>query len=165
VFCPKCGTEHPDDSQFCRKCGQPLTAFSPTSRTAAKPRLIIALSLGVVILLGLVWFASDFRRKVSSSPQPQSTSSASASASTPLPVDAVATSTSPSPTPTTPALSSEEIYKADSPGMLLIETYDDEGRKRGLGSGFSVASDGTTITNYHVIRGASRATVKSQSYR
>jgi hypothetical protein len=57
-------------------------------------------------------------------------------------------------------LSSEEIYKAESPGMLLIETYDDEGRKRGLGSGFAVASDGTTITNYHVIRGASRATVK-----
>jgi|HubBroStandDraft_6_1064221.scaffolds.fasta_scaffold00030_20 hypothetical protein len=44
--------------------------------------------------------------------------------------------------------------------MILIETYDDEGRKRELGSGFVVASDGTAITNYHVIRGAYRATVK-----
>jgi hypothetical protein len=24
MFCPKCGSEHPDDSQFCRKCGQGL---------------------------------------------------------------------------------------------------------------------------------------------
>ena len=29
MFCPKCGSEHPDDSQFCRKCGQGLA--SPTS--------------------------------------------------------------------------------------------------------------------------------------
>ena len=57
-------------------------------------------------------------------------------------------------------LSPQEIYQSESAGMILIETYDDEGRKRGLGSGFVVASDGTAITNYHVIRGASRATVK-----
>jgi hypothetical protein len=44
--------------------------------------------------------------------------------------------------------------------MVLIETYDDEGRKRALGSGFVVSTYGTAITNYHVIRGAYRATVK-----
>jgi hypothetical protein len=33
VFCPKCGVELPDDSQFCRKCGQPLNA-SPSATTA-----------------------------------------------------------------------------------------------------------------------------------
>jgi Trypsin-like peptidase domain len=64
------------------------------------------------------------------------------------------------PTPSARLLSSQEIYRAESPGMILIETYDDEGRKRGSGSGFVVATDGTAITNYHVIRGASRATVK-----
>jgi len=152
MFCPRCGAELPDDSQFCRKCGQSLTALSATRRTAAKPRLLIALSVGVIVLLALVWFASDLRRKVTPSHQPQSTSSSV------TPVTPAATSAFP--IPSTPVLTSEEIYKGESPGMLLIETYDDEGRKRGLGSGFSVASDGTTITNYHVIRGASRATVK-----
>jgi hypothetical protein len=57
-------------------------------------------------------------------------------------------------------LSPKEIYQSESAGMILLETYDDEGRQRGLGSGFVVSSDGTAITNYHVIRGASRATVK-----
>jgi S1-C subfamily serine protease len=154
LFCPKCGTETPDDSQFCRKCGQSLTAFPSAGRTASKRRLLIAFSVGGIVLIGLVWFVSDLRRKATSSPQPQPSSSSV------TPVNAATTSTSASPTPSTPVLSSEEIYKAESPGMLLIETYDDEGRKRGLGSGFAVASDGTTITNYHVIRGASRATVK-----
>jgi hypothetical protein len=35
VFCPKCGTEHPDDSQFCRKCGQGMAVVSTSAGTAA----------------------------------------------------------------------------------------------------------------------------------
>jgi len=62
--------------------------------------------------------------------------------------------------PALPTLSPQEIYQGYSGGMALIETYDDKGRKRGMGSGFVVSSDGTAITNYHVIRGAYRATVK-----
>jgi hypothetical protein len=35
VFCPKCGTETPDDSQFCRKCGQGLAVVASAAGTGA----------------------------------------------------------------------------------------------------------------------------------
>ena len=44
MFCPKCGTETPDDSQFCRKCGRSLTvaptpiAVPPLSPQQVKPK-------------------------------------------------------------------------------------------------------------------------------
>jgi hypothetical protein len=42
LFCPKCGTEHPDDSQFCRKCGQGLAgvASATGAGTAVAPARI-----------------------------------------------------------------------------------------------------------------------------
>src|ERR1700746_1139700 len=57
-------------------------------------------------------------------------------------------------------LSTEELFQMASPAVILIEIYDEEGHKRGLGSGFAASSDGSVVTNYHVIRGASRATAK-----
>ena len=171
MFCPKCGTETPDDSQFCRKCGQGLAVSAPSSGVGIgggaavaparapepKPRafaMIVAVG-GLIVLLVASWFVNDLRQKRTT---PNS------------PIESIQSSTPPllarppeesSSTPSVPrSLSPQEIYKSDTPGMILIETYDDEGHKRGLGSGFIVASDGTAITNYHVIRGASRATVK-----
>ncbi len=57
-------------------------------------------------------------------------------------------------------LSTEELFQLASPAVVLVEVYDQEGHKRGLGSGFAASADGSVITNYHVIRGASRATAK-----
>lgn len=157
MFCPKCGTEHPDDSQFCRKCGQPLTGPLPVNRAAtAKPRWVIALLVGVIIFVLALWFITD-RRKKTSNIQPTQPQAALA----PIADTSATSAASAAPTISpTHVLSPEEIYRTESAGMILLETYDDEGRKRGLGSGFAVASDGTSVTNYHVIRGASRATVK-----
>jgi|SRR5579859_667813 len=58
-------------------------------------------------------------------------------------------------------LSDQELFVLASPAVVLIETYDQEGHKRGLGSGFVASSDGSVVTNYHVIRGAYRATAKT----
>jgi Trypsin-like peptidase domain len=63
--------------------------------------------------------------------------------------------------PPTPAvMSTQEIFQMASGGVTLIEVFDNEGNKRGQGSGFVVSPDGMTLTNYHVIRGAARATAK-----
>jgi len=35
VFCPKCGTELADDSQYCRKCGKGVSVSSPSGGAAA----------------------------------------------------------------------------------------------------------------------------------
>jgi len=40
LFCPKCGTETADDSQFCRKCGQGLAVASTGTAAAVVPARI-----------------------------------------------------------------------------------------------------------------------------
>ena len=77
--------------------------------------------------------------------------------STPV-VPAKALKRSAPPTPPKPrTLSTEELFQVASPSVVLIEVFDDEGQKIGTGSGFVASSNGTIITNYHVIRGADRA--------
>ena len=73
MFCTKCGTDLPDDSQFCRKCGQPqsvaststgaaaavaparITTPSEAPRTNAGRTIVIRLIL-VLLVVFLVWF-------------------------------------------------------------------------------------------------------------
>jgi zinc ribbon protein len=42
MFCSKCGTETPDDSQFCRKCGKSLTSTSVGGGAAVAPAPVAA---------------------------------------------------------------------------------------------------------------------------
>jgi S1-C subfamily serine protease len=173
VFCPKCGTELPDDSQFCRKCGRALgtvTAVLPTTAKTERKRPLVRWPFILLAALPVLWawFALTHPPNTPGgalSPPPNALA-ARAIEQAKKDQDAyfkmtggTADSTSTGPPPPR-LLSPQEIYQNNDAGMVLIETYDDEGRERGLGSGFVVSSDGTTITNYHVIRGASRATVK-----
>jgi hypothetical protein len=50
MFCPKCGTEIPDDSLFCRKCGVALNAAAPTTAVIPTPaQTQTNLNLGTII--------------------------------------------------------------------------------------------------------------------
>jgi hypothetical protein len=59
----------------------------------------------------------------------------------------------------TKKLTSEEIYAYCTPAVFYIEIYDRRGSLLSTGSGFFIDSDGTAVTNYHVIEEAYSAKI------
>lgn len=57
--------------------------------------------------------------------------------------------------------SSSQIFSMVSPSVVYIEVNDSSGKFLGSGSGFAVDTNGKIATNYHVIKGAYSAKVKT----
>jgi tetratricopeptide (TPR) repeat protein len=55
----------------------------------------------------------------------------------------------------------DKIFKENSNAVVVIETFDKEGKPISQGSGFIVREDGAIVTNYHVISDAEDIKVKA----
>ena len=56
---------------------------------------------------------------------------------------------------------SARIFRKNNKAVVVIETYDSEGKPIGQGSGFIVRPDGAIVTNYHVISNAKDIKIKA----
>lgn len=82
MFCSKCGTETPDDSQFCRKCGLTLgtvathggaaAAFAPARIPQPQKRKLVRTPFLVVGVLVLAFFVAFLVVELGSQPYTQS---------------------------------------------------------------------------------------------
>lgn len=80
VYCTKCGADLPEDSQFCRKCGQPVVATPVSPASPASPttspapvkssrleRIPLFLALLVIVAL-LGWFIDHQMQQARTTP-------------------------------------------------------------------------------------------------
>ena len=158
MFCSNCGSEVVGTSKFCAECGTAVSdkeAPAVTSSVKTKRSLWISLPIiivGLVLILVFVWGARPSKRAEAERDHEEFLREMATGESSSKPKSRAK--------PKARSLSAEELFKLASPGVVLIEVYDDSGHQTGLGSGFVVSKDGSVVTNYHVIRGASRAIVK-----
>ena len=62
-----------------------------------------------------------------------------------------------------PALTAEEVYKLAAPAVFYVEVFDRDGDIEKTGSGFFISESGLAVTNHHVINGATKAQITTDS--
>lgn len=67
------------------------------------------------------------------------------------------------PVPVTANMTPEKIYETIEPAVVEIQTFDKNGNKLKLGTGFFINGQGEIITNFHVIDGAASVIVVCDS--
>jgi S1-C subfamily serine protease len=61
--------------------------------------------------------------------------------------------------PTATGLTAEQIYRRDAPGVVQVTATDPAQGSESLGSGFVIDKAGHIVTNFHVVRGATKVLV------
>jgi hypothetical protein len=152
MFCPSCGTDIPDASGFCFKCGRSMSV-APNATSQQSPHVsgsrwpgrlaarLLTCVLAVFVVALAVYYLED---KPSTANGAKTTGANGRQQLTPLKTaDQV-------------KLSPADIASKYSDAVVVLENYNDQGQKSSQGSGFVFSSDGQVLTNYHVVRGASR---------
>lgn len=153
MLCSHCRTELPDSSEFCLKCGHRLKVNATRTTSPMKSLGWVGLGIGIAAIGFFGW-------RIATKGGPAPTQSQPSAAETAAPGSGQPKATSLASAPKPRILSAQEIFQKANGGMVLIETFNDEGHPLEQGSGFVASNDGAVLTNYHVIRGASRATAK-----
>ena len=160
MFCPSCGKEIPEDSRFCLGCGKAIHVVAlrrdhlkgPPIRQRAFRAAFITFA-GLILLGGVaVYYESTTGRASGATPATTHNDPADARTVTPKPDQ-----------PPAPVvkLSPGEIASKYADSVVVLENYNDQGQKTSQGSGFISSTDGVMLTNYHVVRGASRMVARS----
>jgi S1-C subfamily serine protease len=124
----------------------------------------VLITLGVVLAVCVVLFVIVNHRVPAGSHSVTSTADSAAQPAQPETADRPSALSPPPPT----TLTTAQIADGATPSVVVVENFNEDGEKAGQGSGYVYSTDGTVITNYHVIRGASSVTVRSatkESYR
>lgn len=159
MFCPSCGKEIPEDSRFCLGCGKAIHVVAGPAPKSPKGladrqtafRAAFITFAGLILLGGVaVYYESTTGR--ASGATPATTHDAPADART---------APKPDQPPAPVKLSPGEIASKYADSVVVLENYNDQGQKTSQGSGFISSTDGVMLTNYHVVRGASRMVARS----
>jgi S1-C subfamily serine protease len=146
IPCPHCAEPIRSEAKFCRYCRRRVSSAVPARRWVL---------YGILAAVAFSVCYYDFRPPPDAERQTQRASADMAGIGTPS-----TRITHASAAHARRELSTGEIYREATPSVVLIDTFDDQGRKLAQGSGFVVSSGGSVLTNYHVIRGAYSAVVR-----
>jgi S1-C subfamily serine protease len=165
MFCPSCGKEIPEESRFCLGCGKEIHVIAVPAVVPSAPtrlpeirrsfgglRVLLIILAGLIVIAGVVVYHDSTTSRASGA----TAIVAGASATGPI---APAAKLAQSPAPV--KLSPGEIASKYADSVVVLENYNDQGQKTLQGSGFISSPDGVLLTNYHVIRGASRMVART----
>ncbi|HKV46757.1 MAG TPA: trypsin-like peptidase domain-containing protein [Candidatus Acidoferrales bacterium] len=144
------------DAEYASAKNAAISGSSPKHGGRPSSRLAVWIVLAVLVAAGLAYAGVSWHWSRSAPPVVAETDLTSK----PTAASASAADDSARVAPAPAVMSPQDIFKMAGSAVALITVFDEEGHQRGLGSGFLVSPDGTAVTNYHVVRGASRAMAK-----